>query len=381
MASGCSSDRRSSTTALDRSAISTVRHWGSFFGGHRGNFGTRYAPAKIGLPGTVAEVGTSNSTEYALLTNGQLYAWGLGTQGELGNGGVRSSFDKAVRVHFPAGVKIAYIPVDVMPYDTGLAVDTSGRAWGWGWNGGGELCGGNKEHHTSPVRLPMTHVTTLAGASGHALYDADGKVFACGTNIEGALGDGTRHDSTRAVRVKGLPGGTAVTELTASFANSGALLANGDYYDWGYDGDGQLGDGRVHKYSDLPVRVHLPHPVSQVALGGSIWNNGQTLAMLSDGALYAWGNNRAYQLGDLTKKRSPLPRRFYAPVGVKYRSLATGSATSYAVSTTGKVYAWGVSHVGQVGDGIDLTEATPVVVATGATMISATANNVVINVP
>ena len=38
------------------------------------------------LPGTVAEIGTSNSTEYALLTDGSLYAWGLGTQGELGDG-------------------------------------------------------------------------------------------------------------------------------------------------------------------------------------------------------------------------------------------------------------------------------------------------------
>ena len=40
-------------------------------------------------------------------------------------------------------MKIASIPTDAMPFDTGLAVDTNGHVWGWGNNGGGELCLGN----------------------------------------------------------------------------------------------------------------------------------------------------------------------------------------------------------------------------------------------
>jgi len=63
---------------------------------------------------------------------------------------------------------------------------------------------------------------------------------------------------------------------------------------------------------------------------------------------------------------------------VIYRSLATGSATSYAVSTTGQVYAWGVSFVGQVGNGLTDIARNPVLVASGATKISSTANNVAI---
>jgi alpha-tubulin suppressor-like RCC1 family protein len=378
VAAGCSSGPGPAATTA--TATSTVMHWGSFFGGPVGNFDTRTAPVKVKVPGSVVEVATSNSTEYALLSDGSVYAWGLGTQGELGNGRLRNSFDNPVRVDFPAGVKIAFLPTDVMPYDTGLAVDTKGRAWGWGRNGGGELCRGSIREYSRPVRLPMTHVSTLAGASGHALYDSNGTVYACGTNLKGALGDGSRRDSSTPVRVAAL-NGAKVTELVASFANSGALLSDGEYYDWGYDGDGQLGDGRVRTSSDVPVRVFFRHPVAQVALGGSIWNNGQTLVMLSDGALYSWGNDRAGQLGDQKNARRPVPHRFYPPAGVTYKSLATGSATSYGLSTDGEVYAWGVSHVGQVGDGSTSTAVSAVVVASGAASISATANNVVISLP
>jgi alpha-tubulin suppressor-like RCC1 family protein len=91
-------------------AITRVGSWGSCFGGTPGNVDTRLLPVPVTLPGTVAEVGSSNSTEYALLTDGSLYAWGLGTQGQLGNGRLEDSPGQPVRVWFPAGVKIAPVP-------------------------------------------------------------------------------------------------------------------------------------------------------------------------------------------------------------------------------------------------------------------------------
>jgi alpha-tubulin suppressor-like RCC1 family protein len=386
-ASSCSSGPPSATGTVDGSSTakfkgttSTIKHWGSFFGGKTGtNYDIQTSPAALTLPGTVAEIGSSNSTQYALLTDGRLYAWGVGMYGQLGNGRRQNSFSQPVRVHFPAGVKIASIPIDVMPYDTALAVDTTGHAWGWGINSGGELCLGNQKTYTTPVRLPLSQVTALAGASNHAVYDAHGIVYACGRNTYGELGDGSRRNSTTPVRVARLRG-RAVTKLVASFANAGALLANGRYFNWGFNGLGQLGNGGTHRSSDAPVRVKLPRRVTEVAQGGSILSNGQTIVRLSDGSLWAWGNNWAGQLGNGTRQAALAPVPIQAPSGVTFRSLASGSATSYAISATGDVYAWGVSRVGQVGNGSTGIALAPVQVASGAVAISATANNVVISV-
>ena len=125
--------------AAQAAMSSTVQHWGTFFG--EANTlkpeDMTTSPVSVSLPGPVAEVATSNSTEYALLTNGRVYAWGLGNAGQLGDGATTNSFTKPVRVRFPARVRIASLPIDVMPFDTGLAVDTKGHVWGWGDNQGG----------------------------------------------------------------------------------------------------------------------------------------------------------------------------------------------------------------------------------------------------
>jgi alpha-tubulin suppressor-like RCC1 family protein len=351
----------------------TIEHWGDT------GDGELYAPVALSLPGPVAEVGSSNSTEYALLANGTLYAWGAGTDGQLGNGGTANSPERPVQVKFPAGVRIASIPADVMPANSAFAVDTTGDVWAWGSNASGSFCLGNKKEYTTPVRLPFADVSALAGGGDHATYDAGGTLYSCGGNEYGQLGDGSKQPSTTPVRVAGLDG-QQVTSLVASWGDTGAVLSDGEYYDWGYDGAGQLGDGRIGASSDVPVRVPLPGPVTQAAEGGSLASNGQTLVLLSDRSVYAWGSDAFYQLGDGRTASEDLPEKILPPAGVTYRTLATGGNTSYAISTAGNVYAWGNSLVGQVGDGLSTPAKQPVMVLSGATTISSTAANVVVSV-
>ena len=376
----------SRATAASGPTPGEVQHWGAYFGDSITGDGDSHGwPTGVSFPdpAPVVQVGTSNAAQYALLGDGTVWAWGQGTNGELGDGTDLNSFTSPVQVQFPPGVQISFLATDAMPYDTALAVDTSGNAWGWGLNQHGELCLGNTTAYTQPVQLPLTDVTTLAGASGHAVYDSGGTLFSCGSNFNGVLGDGARASSTTAVPVTGL-NGQDVTAVVSSFSNAGALLSSGAFYDWGYNADGQLGDGQrgPRTSSHVPVQVMLPDPapVTQVAEGGSAVTNGQTLVMLADGTLYAWGSDTHAQLGDGRTTAQDAPVQIFPPAGVSYVALASGGSTSYGLTAGGAVYAWGLGHNGQLGTGSKLTAKAPVQVpASPASLISSTANDVVVN--
>jgi alpha-tubulin suppressor-like RCC1 family protein len=347
-----------------------VAFWGSF----AGSSSRHLSPVTVTLPGPVTQVGTSNSTVYARLASGAVYAWGTGTRGQLGDGGTANSFTVPVRVKFPAGVRIASVVVNSGPWDTAYAIDTTGHVWGWGANGAGDLCRGNAKEVFTPVRLPFTRVTAVAGAADHATFDAGGHLYSCGMGIYGELGDGSTKDSKVPVPVTGLSG-AKVTALTAGFGSTGALLSDGTYYDWGLNTQGQLGIGTTTPSSDVPVRVTLPHPVTQAFEGGNAPNDGQTFVLLSTGSVYAWGSNGAYQLGTGKRALAASPVRISPPHGVHYQAVASGGDTSYGVARDGDVYAWGAGKSGALGDGTTGIARTPVKVETGATaLISATSD-------
>ncbi len=327
-----------------------------------------------GITGTVVQIATSNSDGYALTSAGTVWAWGVGTFGELGDGSTSASVTRAVRVSFPAGVKIVSLP-NPMPFDAALAIDSQGRAWGWGLNADGDLClSGLEELRPSPI--PLSDVTLATGAKTHSLFDSGGKVYACGAGEAGVLGDGSTASSSKPIPVTGLPTTAPVTALTSSWEGSGALLGNGAYYDWGYNAAGQLGDGTTAD-SDVPVRVKLPAAVRQVSQGGSLGNNGQTVAVLADGSVWAWGNGTKGQLGDGGTASSDVPVPVQVPAGVTFAKVNSGGYSCYAIDSRGRLWAWGGNQNGQLGTGSGARiETTPVEVGIHVTQISSTASNV-----
>jgi alpha-tubulin suppressor-like RCC1 family protein len=219
-------------------------------------------------------------------------------------------------------------------------------------------------------------VTLATGARTHALFDSSGTVYACGSGDAGELGNGSTASTGTPTPVVGLPSGEKVAALTSSWEGSGALLANGDYYNWGYNQAGQLGNGSTAD-SAVPVKVDLPGPVGQVFQGGSGPKNGQTIAVLRSGGVWAWGNNDQGQLGIGSRVDSAVPLQVHVPTNVSFVKVNSGGYASYAIDSTGRLWAWGDNKSGQLGtDSVPHGATLPVDVGIHLSQVSSTAQNV-----
>ncbi len=327
-----------------------------------------------GIKGVVVQIATSNSDGYALSSNGTVWAWGVNSYGELGDGQLTPYETEAVKVDFPVGVKITAL-ANPMPFDAGLAIDSNGHAWGWGLNGNDDLCLSSLIE-TRPQQLPLSDVTLVTGARTHALFDSNGILYACGSGDAGELGNGSTTSTSTPTAIIGFPSGVKVTALTSSWEGSGALLANGDYYDWGYNAAGQLGIGTTTN-SALPAKVELPGPVTRVFQGGSGPKNGQTVAILKNGSVWTWGSNDRGQLGIGTRTNSDVPVQVHVPRGVTFVKVNSGGYASYGIDNAGRLWAWGDNSDGQLGTGSrHRSETLPVDVRIHLTQVSSTAQNV-----
>jgi alpha-tubulin suppressor-like RCC1 family protein len=365
-----------STTTTTGAPITegTALAWGAV--GSKGKLpGSHRRPVLVvGIPGKVTSIATSNSDSYALTSTGQVWAWGAGAMGELGNGTTPTVTAVAVQVEFPAGVTIASLP-NPMPFDGGLAIDSGGGLWGWGVNTANEFCMSGPSVLVRPTQLPVQGVTLATGAARHIVFDAGGTVYACGQGLSGQLGTGTFTKAATPAPVVGLPA-VGVKALTSSWMGSGALMDDGSYYDWGYNASGQLGNGTTTN-SAVPVHVPLPAPVAQASMGGSTAANGQTIVLLTNGEVWTWGNGSYGQMGNGTTSSSSSPIQVVPHDDTRWVFVNSGGYASYAIDAAGTLWSWGLNDVGQLGSGRRPTASdTPLHVGVRMTEVSSTADNV-----
>src|SRR5581483_1621472 len=96
-------------------------------------------------------------------------------------------------------------------------------------------------------------------------------------------------------RLISLPSGVTVTQI-AGMTNDGlALTSTGSVLTWGFNQDGELGNGTVTSFSATPVTVSLPSGVTATAVAGG---GTAGMALASNGSVYSWGNGTLGQLGD-----------------------------------------------------------------------------------
>lgn len=150
--------------------------------------------------------------------------------------------------------------------------------------------------------------------------------------------------------------------ISSGLDHSLALKTDGTLWAWGSNNEGQLGDGTTVKKSS-PVQVGTGY--AAISAGGY-----HSLALKTDGTLWAWGNNDNGQLGNGTTvdKSSPVQ------IGTGYASISAGLFHSLGIKKNSTLWAWGYNYNGQLGDGtngVNGQKTTPVQVGTGYASISA----------
>jgi alpha-tubulin suppressor-like RCC1 family protein len=233
------------------------------------------------------------------------------------------------------------------------AAAARGQIGAWGDGSFGQLGDGARTERLSPVQVQGSHgAGAIAIAAGHshslALQD-DGTVWAWGYDAYGELGDGTLGGGIcacrrTAVQTLGLSG---VTAISAGGAHSLALLSDGTVWAWGSSVYGELRDGTTGDPSCLCRTT----PVQVLSLSGGVaisGGAGYSLALLSDGTVRAWGNNQYGQLGDGPTAARHIPVQVSGLSGVI--AISGGGEHSLALKSDGTVWAWGWNYYGQLGN-------------------------------
>jgi alpha-tubulin suppressor-like RCC1 family protein len=283
-----------------------VKCWGNNSGGALGT-GTTISyvrrPADVtGLKSAVKAIVVGNGFNLktcALTRAGGVKCWGEIDFGGLGNGSTARSPKPVDVVGLRSGVgAISIGGVQI------CAITSAGGAKCWGTNTGGALGTGSTTSQGTPADVSglTSGVKAIAAGGGHTCALTSGGGVKCwGSNTRGQLGNGsTTGTFLTGVDVAGLTSG--VKAIAAGTNHTCALTSSGGVKCWGWNQDGQLGNGSTAD-SRTPVDVAgLTGGVRAITAGGN-----HTCAITSSGKAKCWGSNRFGQLGSGSTKSSTQP--------------------------------------------------------------------------
>jgi alpha-tubulin suppressor-like RCC1 family protein len=320
---------------------------------------------------------TTGTASLATRTDSSLWAWGLNTSGQLGDGTVVSR-SSPVQV----GSTTSWSVVSTSNNAHTLAITADGKLYAWGNNFSSQLGLNDTVNRSSPVQVSAgtSYTNVYAGTNYSIALKNDNTIWAWGDNSKGNLGiynplswatlgssTGIHNDYTlwvwgdnssgqlgiSSTQYRSSPVQIGTTSWTRVFSNSFSTLAtksDNTLWAWGLNTNGQLG------LSDNANRS------SPVQVGSSTWTSisigiaGHTLGILSTGALYAWGLNNAGQVGDGTTvdKNSPVL------VGStnSWTKVSAGGSFSMAIRLDGGLFTWGKNDAYQLGTGATAPRST-----------------------
>lgn len=332
--------------------------------GQLGNGGidSTATPQQVGTGTTWTAVARGDEHSVALRADGTLWAWGKNNHGQLGDG---TTTDRAQPVQ--VGTATTWAAVDAGTSHT-VALRTDGSLWAWGHNNYGQLGTGSFTNATSPVRVgSATNWTAISCGAYHTCgLRFGGTLWSWGANSHGELGGGTTSLTGRnAPEQVGSMTNWASVSTGSSFTL--AVRTDGTLWSWGYNDQGQLGDGTTTSRSS-PAQVGTATNWASAAAGLL-----HALAVRTDGTLWSWGVNSGGVLGNSTTTDSPYPEQVGS--NTLWTQVNCSSNNSAALRADGSLWIWGRNHYGQLGTGTWIDASAPVLFTGGGTWADVACGN------
>ncbi|RBP99196.1 RCC1 domain-containing protein, partial [Bifidobacterium xylocopae] len=303
----------------------------------------------------------------AIGSDGSTYAWGYNDHGELGDGTTTSWRNTPVRVHTPAGVRFTQVSAG-NNYSLAIGDDGHAYSWGgngWGNLGNGSSDDNIYTPHPTPARVTDpaadTTWTTLSAGGYHSLaIDSNGHAYSWGRNDSGQLGNGSSGGiNPTPARIIDPAANTTWTTISAGDYHSLAIDSNGHAYSWGWNSGGQLGNGSNDR-NPHPTPARVTDPAADTKWTTISAGTGHSLAIDNHGHAYSWGWNINGQLGNGSNGTNPpnydnadknTPVRVTDPAAdTKWTTINAGYNYSLAIDNNGHAYSWGWNRSGQLGD-------------------------------
>jgi len=328
---------------------------------------TTAVPLPVALPaGLTFTAIAANTTAMALASNGDIYTWGSGTSGSLGNNTINSWAATPVLATRPTGV--TWTAIDSYS-GVMLALDQNGHIWSWGDQLYGRLGNGYGGNLRVPTMIDVPGVVftsmSVGGHSAHAI-DSTGQVWSWG---EGSLclGAGSGRRTPTPVT---LPAGVTAKAVVAGDLNMYILATDGTIWGCGDNAMGELGTGTFTGPGGVGTTYDTLIQVSPPGVTFTSVNPlyETTFAIASDGTVWGWGINSSRQLGpSVTDLKVATPTIVQLPAGLDVVDIQGGSGNAAFLTSNGELWVSGSNNLGLFGDGTTMpAPAGPVAVPTKA---------------